>query len=148
MIYLLDVNLLLAMMDGQHAAHAPAHAWFDEFANEGWATCPITENGFVRIISNRKYPNPTATPGEAADMLVAAMRDVKGHQFWPDDISLLSDDHFRRDRLLSPAQITDAYLLALAGKHQGHLATLDRRLITDAVNGGRQNLHIVGSALQ
>ncbi len=146
MIYLLDVNLLLAMMDGQHVAHATAHAWFDEFVNEGWASCPITQNGFVRIISNTKYPNPTATPAEAASMLADAVNSVKGHQFWADDVSLLSNSHILRDRLLSPSHITDTYLLALARRHDALLATLDRRLVTTAVKDGAEYLHVIGAA--
>lgn len=147
MIYLLDVNVLLAFMDGQHAAHAIVHDWFAGTKVTAWATCPITENGFIRILSNPKYTNPTESPVKAAEILANSC-DTPVHTFWPDDISLIGRDFVVVDRLLSPAQITDTYLLALARKHGGKLATLDRRLVADAVPDGAAHLHIIGQALQ
>lgn len=147
MIYLFDVNVLLALMDSQHVAHQTVHGWFAGIGSARWATCPITENGFVRILSNPKYPNPVATPTDALSRLATACK-LDGHEFWPDDLSMASDERFRRDRVLTSARVTDAYLLALAQHHDGKLATLDRRLAIDAVRDGAKSLHIIGTSLQ
>jgi predicted nucleic acid-binding protein len=86
-------------------------------------------------------------PGEVADML-QRMRGLPGHRFWPDDITLLDERYFYRDRLLASAHLTDSYLLALASAHNGKLATFDRRLVTNAVVGGHKALHVIFQGLQ
>lgn len=147
MIYLLDVNVLIALVDPAHAAHDIVHAWFQKTAAKGWATCPITENGAVRIVSQPKYPGAMATPG-AALRAVRGLSDHPGHSFWADSISLLGGNVIDPDRLTTPAQITDTYLLALAKERGGKFATLDRRLVTDAVPDGRAHLHLIAAPLQ
>ena len=88
-------------------------------------------------------PNSPGTTAAVAP-LVATLRTLPGHVFWPDDISLLDTAEVDASRLLSAAQVTDSYLLALAGAHQGQLASFDRRLVTSAVRGGAQHLHLIG----
>lgn len=140
--YLLDVNVLIALFDPAHVHHDPAHEWFADIGRSSWATCPITENGAIRIISSARYPNSPGTPA-AVVALLAGLRAVPGHIFWPDDISLM-DNSIDPSRLLNAGQVTDTYLLALAQAHQGKLATFDRRLVTDAVRDGRNCLHVIG----
>lgn len=140
--WLLDVNVLLALVDPLHSQHARAHAWF-ALASGQWASCVLTQNGALRILAHRSYTNPVASPAEAAQVL-GQMCAMPSHQFWPCDLSLLDDPIVVPARLLSHAQITDTYLLALAVRHGGKLATFDKRLVADAVRGGRDALHLIG----
>ncbi len=142
MIYLLDVNVLIALIDRRHVHHGAANDWFDRTGLAGWATCPLTQNGLIRIISGARYPNTPNTPAEVAD-LVNLLLAVPGHVFWPDDISLLDPRFVDPRQLVSPAQITDTYLLALAVAHGGHLATFDRKLSAIAVRGGAEALVVI-----
>lgn len=145
--FLLDVNVLIALIDPGHMLHDRAHGWFDSSGKHSWATCPITENGVLRIVGNARYLNSRGTPAAVA-AIMTGLRAHPGHEFWPDDISLLDNqgvDHQRvaLARLLDSRQVSDSYLLALAVAHQGQLATFDRRLVIDAVIGGRQALHLI-----
>lgn len=134
MIALLDVNVLIALVDANHVHHDAAHAWFGE-GRAHWATCPITENGLVRIISHPKYPNGVSSPAVALELLTR-LKAVGAHTFWPDDVSLTDLTAFRGDRLLAFHQVTDVYLLGLAARRGGRLVTFDRKLSTAAVLGG------------
>lgn len=143
--YLLDVHLLLALSDPMHIHHEAAHNWFVAVGRQSWATCPLTENGFVRVASHPKYPN---RPGDALAVL-ALLRQfcaASGHQFWNDEISLR--DSLDPERIITHAQITDVYLLGLAAHKGGKLATLDQHIPANAVMGGSKALeHIsAGSA--
>lgn len=128
---LLDVNVLVALLDAGHLHHAAATRWLAAHAGSGWASCPMTQNGCLRILSLPSYPNaqPTAV---VADRLGAAMAS-SSHAFWPDSISLLGSDVLRWDRVLSSRQITDTYLLALAAAQGGRLVTFDKGISVDAV---------------
>ena len=139
--YLLDVNVLIALIDPTHVQHDRAHEWFAAQGHEAWATCPLTENGVLRIVGHPRYPNSPGTP--AAAELMAVLRGLGGHEFWPDDVSLLDSQRIDSSRLLNSGQVTDSYLLALACAHDGQLATFDHHLVTDAVNGGAQALHLI-----
>lgn len=142
MTFLLDVNVLIALVDTDHVHHAPAHDWFAREGQQDWASCPITENGLVRIVGNPKYRNSDRSPGAIVDVL-SRMTDLDGHVRWPDDVSLTDSSLFIAERLRTPAQVTDTYLLGLAVRHGGKLATLDRRLSPLSVIGGEQALHII-----
>lgn len=144
MVFLLDVNVLIALFDPAHVHHDPAHEWFADIGKTAWATCPLTENGVLRIVGSSQYPNSPGTPGAVASLL-SGLKSLPGHFFWPDDISLVNAALVDPTRLLSSSQVTDTYLLALARIHGGRLATFDRRLVTDAVLGGRDNLHLIES---
>jgi len=138
--HLLDVNVLLALSDPRHIHHEAAHAWFAAHRADGWATCPITENAFIRIASHPGYPN---RPGDAPVVIELLRRICTGedHHFWADSISpreMLTPGH-----ALTHGQVTDVYLLALAVAHGGRLATLDRRIPMSAVVGGRDALVII-----
>jgi toxin-antitoxin system PIN domain toxin len=139
----LDVNVLIALIDPAHTAHDVAHLWFEAEGRHAWATCPMTENGVLRIVGHPKYPNTPGSPAKVA-AIVAELRALPGHGFWPDDISLVGDQRVDTGQVLTSGQVTDSYLLALAIAHGGRLATFDRRLSTKAVKGGRAALYIVG----
>lgn len=135
MTYLLDVNVLIALLDQDHVYHDAAQRWFETVGGANWATCPITENGVVRILGHARDPKGPGTPGAAAELL-AGIRRLDGHNFWGDEISLFAGGPARPESIATPAQVTDTYLLALAVHRGGRLATLDRRLTTTAVADG------------
>lgn len=143
MSFLLDVNVLIALIDPAHVSHDAAHVWFAAQQEQGWATCPITENGVIRIVGDRRYPNSPGSPATVADMM-RSMRLLSGYQFWQDRISLVDAGLVASSHILIPGQVTDTYLLALAKSYDGKLATFDRRLSTLAVPEGRKTLHIIG----
>jgi len=135
--YLLDVNLLLALSDPMHIHHESAHRWFANKGQRAWATCALTENGFIRIASHPNYPN---RPGDVT-AVVAILRqlcETPGHRFWTGDISIL--EILEPDAIITHVQVTDVYLLGLAVHKRGKLATLDQRIPVDAVRGGRKAL--------
>ena len=142
MTYLLDVNVLIALSDPAHVQHEMAHDWFAHHGQSAWATCPLTQNGLLRIAGHVRYPNSPGTPAAVAGTL-ASLCALPGHVFWPDDISLMDVTYIDASRLLSSAQVTDSYLLALAGAHGGQLATFDRKLVVDAVSGGLKALCLI-----
>lgn len=139
MIYLLDANVLIALIDADHVHHDYAQSWFEETVTDGWATCPITEMAFMRIAGRPAYQLPGG-PTEMAEIL-KMVRARPGHVFWPDSISLVGSPLIDTRKLTSHGQITDTYLLALAAHHGGLLATFDKRLATVAVQGGASTLH-------
>lgn len=143
MTFLLDVNVLIALVDPGHVAHDDAHHWFESQGKESWATCPITENGMIRIVGNPRYPNSAGSPAAAA-RIMRSLRALPGHVFWPDDISLVSSEHVDYEQILTPLQVTDGYLLALARSRNGRLATFDRKLSVASVAGGKAALHLIG----
>lgn len=141
--FLLDVNTVLALLDPTHVHHDQAHDWFSDEGRESWATCPIVENGVVRILSQPAYPNAMATPLAAIEIL-RQFCSLPGHLFWPDDISLLGSRLVDRTRILVSSQVTDSYLLALVAAHEGKLATFDRRIVTSAVEDGGRHVRLLG----
>lgn len=145
MTFLLDVNVLIALIDPAHVSHDAAHLWFEETGNSAWATCPMTENGVIRIVGHASYPN---TPGSTAEVaaIVGEMCKLPGHVFWPDGLSLIDDPHVDSSQVLTSAQVTDTYLLALARSNGGQLATFDRRLSPKAVKGGTEAIHLIAHA--
>ncbi|MBM3791834.1 MAG: VapC toxin family PIN domain ribonuclease [Acidobacteria bacterium] len=137
---LLDVNLLLALSDPMHIHHGSAHCWFAEKGHRAWATCPLTENGFIRIASHPNYPN---RPGDVAAVsaILRQLCEAPGHRFWAEDVSILSI--LKPDAIITHAQLTDVYLLGLALHKRGKLATLDQRIPVDAVRDGRKALELI-----
>ena len=137
---LFDVSALLAVFDKDHLFHGTARAWWAANPRAGWATCPLTQNGFVRIMSQPSYLQKRSTI-EAIDALRAGLSQPE-HEFWPDDISIADDAMFDHARILGPNQITDVYLLGLAVKNGGRLVTFDRGLPLQAVRGAEAR-HLV-----
>lgn len=137
---LFDVNLLIALLQPDHMHHDPAHKWWSENDASGWASCPLTENGFLRIVSQPRYGNPM--PVAAAIGRFREWIADTDHVFWPDDLSLADQRRFVSHRILGPNQLTDIYLLGLAVKNDGRLATFDRTIPTTAV-GGAKARHLV-----
>jgi uncharacterized protein len=141
---LLDVNVLIALLDPDHLNHADAHRWFGSGDRERWATCPLTINGCVRILSGSGYLSQPFPSSEAASLL--RERCAHGdHESWPADISLLDESRFHLSKLSGSKQLTDVYLLALAVAHRGKLVTFDRSIPWRAVVGAAPaSLKILG----
>ena len=136
---LLDVNVLIALLDAGHLHHAAASQWLATHQKAGWASCPLTQNGCLRIVSLPSYPNrqPMAQVAERLGFAATGAH----HEFWPDSLSLLDAGRIRWDRVLSSRQVTDTYLLAMAVSRQGRLVTFDRGISVEAVPGAtKKNL--------
>lgn len=140
--YLLDVNVLIALVDPAHVQHDEVHDWFARTGKKAFATCPITENGLLRIVGHPKYPNSPGPPSTVAGAL-AAIRSLPGHAFWPDSISLADNSFVDASLLSSHSRVTDGYLLALARANGGQLATMDQKLATEVVPEGKASLTLI-----
>jgi len=128
---LLDVNVLIALLDSDHASHDTAIRWFAKHAREGWASCPITQNGCIRVMSSPGYPNALPVRAVIERLAEACQQDI--HEFWPDEVSLLDSEVVDSTRIHGPRQLTDIYLLALAVQREGRLVTFDNGVPLAAV---------------
>src|SRR5438045_42816 len=122
-IHLLDVNVLVALAWPRHEHYDAAHNWFRTISSQGWATCPMTQCGFVRLSSNPKILRVTVSPASAIEVL-RRMTSQPEHVFWPDDVPIHSP-HFANKRLQGYRQVTDAYLIAICIERGGVFATFD-----------------------
>lgn len=144
LVALLDVNVLVALLDSGHVHHELAHDWFEDQRPHGWATSPMTENGAVRILSNRTYVSPPYRPTEVVDHL-RSLCGTSHHSFWPEAISLTDSKIFTAHLLRGHRQVADVYLLGLAKVAGGALATFDRSIPIGAVKGAtRAMLQVIG----
>jgi toxin-antitoxin system PIN domain toxin len=137
---LLDVNALIALGDPLHVHHERVQWWFHQERARAWATCPLTENGFLRILGNPSCKDSPGTPAELQKVLLA-MCSAPGHQFWPDSISLRDKNQY--PVLPGSKHLTDYYLLGLALHRKGKLATLDRRIDASLLPGGTKAYLII-----
>ena len=133
---LLDVNVLIALLDTDHSLHARATQWFSRHARDGWASCPLTQNGCVRIMSHPGYPNALHVSAVIERLAQATAGAL--HEFWPDDVSLLDARIADPSRIHGPRQLTDVYLLALAVRHGGQFVTFDASVGLDAIRGAEK----------
>lgn len=130
---LLDINVLLALFDEDHIFHERAHVWFGENLPMGWASCPLTENGFVRIRSHPNFHPVKKRNVQEVSTALNSFISASDHEFWSDSVSLLDSRSFDQSRILGPRQITDLYLLALAAINGGRLVTFDEGINLSAV---------------
>jgi hypothetical protein len=146
MVSLLDVNLLIALFDPDHIHHELAHDWFADHRAEGWATCPVTENGFVRVLASPAYGSAIARPAELIERLRQFCASAH-HVFWPDAVSMGDPRVFNAAFIRGHRQLTDVYLLGVATKAGGRLATFDRTIPLAAVRGAtRARLAVISAA--
>lgn len=143
MTFLLDVNLLIALAWPTHVHHREAQEWFHRKGRRAWATCPLTQSGFIRISSNPRFIDGAVTPREARRLLAQVTR-ADEHQFWPDDLDW-ADTIIPASLLVGHRQVTDAYLLGLALHRDGCLATLDAGIesLLPPTSSARQHLEIL-----
>jgi toxin-antitoxin system PIN domain toxin len=133
-VALLDVNVLVALFDPDHVHHELAHDWFADQKALGWATCPMTENGCIRVLTNPAYVAPPHRAHEIVERLRVFQRSG-GHYFWPDTVSLADPSVFNAEFISGHRQVTDIYLLGVAKQAGGRLATFDRTIPVGAVKG-------------
>jgi len=142
-VALLDVNVLVALFDPDHVHHELAHDWFGDRRSDGWATCALTENGLVRVLSHAKYGAAVSRPEEIVGRL-RLFCDSGHHVFWPDAVSLRDRRIFNPSFIRGHRQVSDIYLLGLAKKNSGSLATFDRSIPPSAVIGAsRETLAVI-----
>lgn len=141
---LLDISVILALLDVDHVFHRSAHAWWKTAKNNGWASCPLIENGVVRIMMQPSYAAPDQYSATDVISWLNGFADDTDHEFWPDDLSLMDESRFEAKRILGPKQLTDIYLLGLAAAKGGRLVTFDRRVTPAAVPGAsEENLVVI-----
>ena len=138
---LLDVHVLIALLWTRHEHHAVAHRWFAGAAEQGWATCTLTQLGFLRIVCNAAFSSEAVRPAQATAVLKANLRHP-AHQEWKDPWGAAAVLEPLADRLVGHRHVTDTYLLGLAAKHDGRLATFDRGLDTLAPASSRFARHL------
>ena len=134
-MHLVDVSVLVALCDPAHEFHDKASTWFNAARASGWATCPLTENGLVRIFGHPAYPGGPGSPAKARPLLQAFVR-TPAHVFWGDELSICDSAAFPSLAQTSAASLTDLYLLALALHHGARFATFDRRIDPSVLTGG------------
>lgn len=139
---LLDVNVLLAILDPKNLHHEAAQTWFGAQRNGNWATCPLVQNGYVRIASQPSYGNPVST--SAAIDLLRDFTAHADHEFWSDSISILDPALCRSEAVRSSRRVTDIYLVALASANGGRLATFDSRFSAEAVVNAGEAILLLG----
>lgn len=127
-VFLLDVNVLIALSWPAHVAHEKVQQWFGRHARAAWATCPFTQTAFVRIISNPAFSPNALTTADAFQLLESNLKH-SGHKFWPDDIGVLEATRNFQSQIAGHQQVTDAYLMGLASHRKGKLATLDSGML-------------------
>ena len=141
---LLDINVILALIDFDHIFHALAHTWWNRAKEDGWASCPLTENGVVRIFVQPSYSSPDKYSPEDVIAWLNKFAQDTDHEFWADDISLLDTNRFDAKHIFGPKQLTDIYLLGLAASKGGRLITFDRKATPAAVPGASEkNLFVI-----
>lgn len=144
--HLLDVNVLVALFDPDHVHHEVAHDWFADHRAAGWATCPATERGFLRVLANPAYGASAGRPVEIVDRL-RQFRASGHHQFWHDAVALTDLECVRASHIRGHRQVSDVALLALAVRMRGRLATFDRTIPVSAVVGAtRESLTVIAPA--
>lgn len=138
---LLDINVLIALFDADHPHHTLAASWLKDNIRLGWASCPLTQNGCLRVMAQPGYPNP-APVSQMAERLREAARH-SAHRFWPDEPSLLDPALVDLSRVHGPRQITDTYLLLLAVRNKGRFVTFDAGVALASVRGARKDQLVV-----
>lgn len=133
---LLDINILIALLDADHFFHARAHAWWRK-EKPKWASCPLTENGIIRIMSSASYSRARQfTVAELTSQFQTFAQNT-AHAFWPGSISINDDTRFEHKRILSSKHLTDLYLLGLAVEANGRLVTFDQGIPISAVKNAK-----------
>jgi toxin-antitoxin system PIN domain toxin len=143
-VYLLDINVLVALLWTNHEHHRAASDWHRSHQRAGWATCPLTQAGFVRVSSNPQVFRDAPSPARAVEVLQANLRHPT-HRFWKEDIPFAQAVAPFGGRLTGHQQTTDAYLLGLAIRKQGVLATFDTSVtaLVEDHAGHRASLEIL-----
>ena len=135
----------MALFDAYHVNHEEAHGWFASNGDGGWATCALTVNGCVRVLSNPAYPSSVTATKAVTYLRTLSLRGR--HVFWRETVSLLDEKMFAAEFLLGHQKVADAYLLGMAVRHGGRLVTFDRAIPLRAVRGtAARHVELLGGA--
>ena len=146
MTFLLDLNILTALLWPAHEHHEAAHRWFGARRNRRWATCAITELGLIRLVTNPSFSRDALSSADAL-LLLSSNLAHENHEFWIEDLSVSNALEAIPRKLQGHKQVTDAYLLALAKRHHGTLATFDRGIESLAVGWASSALEMVSTRI-
>ncbi|MFV0337543.1 MAG: TA system VapC family ribonuclease toxin [Chthoniobacterales bacterium] len=144
MSHLLDVNTVLALLDPAHVFHEAAHRWLEQESDVRWITCPLVQNGVLRVAAQTTYPNRIGSCAEVRQVLASFCADSR-HAFCADNLSLLDSPALVQPEKLTPSRVTDLYLLLLAKYHGVKLTTFDSRIPAHAVQDGEKYLKILST---
>lgn len=136
----MDVNVLIGLVNPKHVHHQIVKKWFSNIGADTWVTCPITELGFVRIVSNPSFESEYDRPIQASNYLDLLKKRFDNHEFWADTISLTEENIIDVPCIISWKHLTDAYLLGIAYKNNGKLVTLDRGISTNWLKDKKANI--------
>ena len=139
---LLDVNVLVGLLWPAQESHPKVHNWFNRRSSEGWATCPLTQAAFVRIVSNPAFSPSAVSPGEATQALKKSLAHPN-HEYWPADVSYLEATDAFGSQIVGRKQVSDAYLLGLAIHHKGKLVTMDRGILHLLPANMREHVNLI-----
>jgi uncharacterized protein len=137
---LLDINVLIALLDLDHSHHQIAREWLEKEIDHGWASSAITQNGCIRIMSQKAYPN--SFPLQAILDKLRTATSTSHHHFWNSNLSILNQSIFQSEHIHGPKQLTDIYLLGLAVHNRGRFVTFDEAIPITSVKGARSH-HLV-----
>ena len=141
--YLLDINVLIALMDPDHTFHQLAHQWWNQ-NDRPWASCPITENGLIRIMASTAYSKNCQLTVADVTTLLSVFVSNTNHVFWHDHLSFRDQQEFKHTSILSSKHLTDLYLLALAAKNNATLVTFDQNISSIPITSAKsENLLIL-----
>ena len=144
MRYLLDVNVWIALFDDAHTHSSRANTFIEKRGIK-IATCPLVENGVLRVMNLPNYGLRGAVGIDRVRQKLKQATTELEHEFWPDDISVLDDKCLNFSKVFGHNQITDVYLLALAVAHRGALVTFDQHIALTAVKGAvEKHLVVIG----
>jgi toxin-antitoxin system PIN domain toxin len=140
---LLDINVLIALLDTNHTFHQLAHQWWSK-EDRPWSSCPITENGLIRIMASTSYSKNSQLSVADVTTLLSVFTANTDHEFWSDPISFRDENEFQHTSILSSKHLTDLYLLALAAKNNATLVTFDQNIpLTPVTSAKPENLLIL-----
>jgi uncharacterized protein len=142
--HLLDINTILALLDPAHVFHEAAHHWLEQESEALWMTCPLVQNGVLRVAAQSNYPNRLGSCAEVREILSAFCADPR-HFFCGDEVSLLDDPAILDASQLTPSRVTDLYLLLLARRMDALLTSFDRRIPVHAVRDGHRHFRLLPS---
>ena len=138
---LLDTSILIALLDASHVHHRLTAQWLQTHGGAGWASCPITLNGCIRILSQPNYPNRVPMQQVVAGLKQAMQNPL--HEFWADDVNTVTTKAIDWSYTVRPAQLTDVYLLTLAVAREARFVTLDQGIALACVPQARADQLVV-----
>jgi uncharacterized protein len=137
-VFLLDVNVLIALAWDDHTQHDPAHEWFASQEELGFSTCHVTQSGFLRV--SLVHNNGARKINEAIDML-KSLTSKPTHSFWNDGPVEADSPHWQT--VTGSKQVPDLNLFLIARRNKGKLVTFDQGIATKLPADEHQWIEVV-----